>query len=855
MMRSGISLTLAAVWLLCGHAAGDDRPLDLTQAPVGSDARLASAAALRDAQSAAQNKVDFSDPHKGLTLSRIVFATRQNDTDGHWYANFGTNILDPKRTYYHDGGRLCLLDLKSGKLTILIDDPKGGIRDPQVHYDGRRILFCWRKDGGANYHLYEINADGTGLRQLTDGPFDDIEPTYLPSGDIVFCSSRCNRWVPCWFTQVAILHRCDPDGKNIRALSANTEQENTPWPLADGRVLFQRWEYVDRSQVGYHHLWTMNPDGTGLMVFFGNQHPNVVMIDAKPIPGTRKVVASFSPGHGRTEHAGAIAIIDPDKGPDAKDMARTITKGHNYRDPYPLSENLFLVATDYAIELIDDLGNSTVLWSMPEDWRTGRMCVHEPRPLIAREKEYVIPARADLAKATGTVILEDIYAGRNMDGVQRGQIKKLLVLEILPKPYNIFSGMEPLSYGGTFLLERILGTVPVEADGSAYVEIPALRPVFFVALDEKELSVKRMQSFLTLQPGETQSCVGCHDKRIVAPRSSNSLMALQRPPSMIEPFANVPDLIDFPRDIQPLLDKYCVACHDYDASPRGGPMSGGLIFSGDHGPMFSHSYYNLTISGQYIDGRNLRKSDYAPRAIGSGASKLVRSFENNKATADDLRLIRLWIDSGASYPGTYAAMGTGSIGIYARGSLERDDLNWPQTIAARNVIAKRCAGCHTGETTLPDSPSDDRRLVPWNEGPMNLLASGISRRNTPAFRFNRHLLYNLSRPEKSLLLLAPLAKTAGGYGICKKNGDPANVFSGTDDPDFQTLLTAIRSAKQHLDQIKRFDMPGFQPRAEYIRELKRFGILSSAVQPGDPVNVYELDRAYWKSHWYRPPQN
>ena len=145
-------------------------------------------------------------------------------------------------------------------------------------------IASYRQGGTETYHLWEIQADGTGLRQLTDGIYDDIEPSYLPDGGIVFVSARARRWVQCWLTQVASLHRCDADGRHIRPLSANLEQDNTPWPLPDGRILYMRWEYVDRSQVHYHHLWTMNPDGTGQTVFFGNLHPGDVYIDAKPIP-------------------------------------------------------------------------------------------------------------------------------------------------------------------------------------------------------------------------------------------------------------------------------------------------------------------------------------------------------------------------------------------------------------------------------------------------------------------------------------------------------------------------------------------------------------------------------------------
>lgn len=249
-------------------------------------------------------------------VREIVFAARAlNRTDGHWYANFGYYAHDPERKAYAEGAKLYRLDLETGVATALLDDPLGGVRDPQVHYDGQTIIFSYRKGGTENYHLYEIGIDGTGLRQLTSGPFDDIEPTFLPDGGIVFVSSRCNRWVNCWLTKVAVLHRCNSDGTNIRPLSSNNEHDNTPWPLPDGRIVYTRWEYVDRSQVNFHHLWAMNPDGTSQMTWFGNLHPGITMIDAKPIPGSDKLVASFSPGHGQREHDGTVTVVDPKGGP------------------------------------------------------------------------------------------------------------------------------------------------------------------------------------------------------------------------------------------------------------------------------------------------------------------------------------------------------------------------------------------------------------------------------------------------------------------------------------------------------------------------------------------------------------
>ena len=231
-------------------------------------------------------------------VNEIIFAERGVCDDPHWYANIGYKAYDPSRKNYLDGGKLCKLDLTTGKVTALIDDPKGSIRDPQVNYDGNGSSSRGGVTAGRTTIYIEINSDGTGLRQITSGPYNDFEPTYISEGGIVFVSTRCNRWVNCWLTPVANIYKCDSDGKNIHPISCNTEQDNTPWPLPDGRIIYMRWEYVDRSQVDYHHLWTMNPDGTGQMVYYGNFHPSTVMLDSKPIPGTDKVVSIFSPGHG-----------------------------------------------------------------------------------------------------------------------------------------------------------------------------------------------------------------------------------------------------------------------------------------------------------------------------------------------------------------------------------------------------------------------------------------------------------------------------------------------------------------------------------------------------------------------------
>jgi len=745
-------------------------------------------------------------------VDEIVFAVRSMGRDGHWYANFAYWSSNPdKMMYGPPGGRLCRLNLRTGEVRVLLDDPEGGVRDPCVHYDGRTILFSYRKGGTKQYHLYEINADGTNLRQLTDGPFDQYEPIYLPDGDLMFCSSRARRWVNCWHTQVALLYRSGPGGGNPRPLSANIEHDNTPWMLPDGRVLYMRWEYVDRSRVRFHHLWTINPDGTGQMTFFGNMHPGTVMLDAKPIPGTRKVVASFSPGHGRREHAGVITVVNPDAGPDAKPFARHATRESDWRDPWAFSEDCFLAARDRRLWVIDGEGKAEAVYALPGAEK--HLEVHEPRPLVARPREPLIAPRVDWSEPTGRLVLADVTHGRRMEGVEPGEVKKLLVLETLPKPVNHSGTMEPISLGGTFTLPRILGTVPVEPDGSMYAEVPALRPLFFVALDENDLAVKRMQSFVSVMPGETTSCSGCHENRTDTAHFKPTLAALEKPPARITPIEGVPGVFDFPRDIQPILDRHCVRCHNWK------DYRGGVVLTGDHGPWYSHGYATLLARRQVTHGRDAN-GNMPPRAIGSASSPLMQKIlekHHDVALAPrEVTMVRLWIEAGVPYAGTYAALGTGMVGL-------RLD---------KRVLGRRCGSCH-----------GVGKKQPWQ-----------------TMHVHEELLVNLTRPERSAILLAPLAKEAGGLDRCtnptdRKGLSPAKapVFADTADPDYRKLLADVQAMKKALDDRRRFDMVGFRPNEHYLREMKRYGVLPADFDPDhDPVDPYKTDEAYWRLFWHQP---
>ena len=265
--------------------------------------------------------------------------------------------------------------------------------------------------------------------------------------------------------------------------------------------------------------------------------------------------------------------------------------------------------------------------------------------------------------------------------------------------------------------------------------------------------------------------------------------------------------------------------------------------------MFSHAYFTMTVRRLFNDNRNQAKSNYPPRSLGSAASRILTMLDGShydvKATEREKTILRLWIDVGAPYPGTYAALGTGSIGGYLQNEQTNVDTDWPTTQAGAEVLERRCGTCHQKENVLPKSLADERSISFWR---FDL--------NQPGLRYSRHIVFNLTRPERSLLLLAPLAECSGGLQLCRNDcGEPAALFANQDDPDYRTLLAMVTAGKERLEQIKRFDMPDFQPRPEYLREMRHYGILPTESAGELRMNAYLLDRQYWESLWYRPLEN
>ncbi|MDD4872233.1 MAG: hypothetical protein PHR77_16890 [Kiritimatiellae bacterium] len=783
----------------------------------------------------------------------IVFVERELSPAYQVYATFGEYADEEKFIYPPDGSRLCKLNLRTRRITVLIDDPGGNMRDPRVHYDGRKILFAYRRGGTHHYNLYEVCSDGSELRQLTSGAWDDIDPEYLPDGGIIFSSARCKRFIPCNRVPTAILYRMDADGGNIQCLSSNVLLEDRPAVLPDGRIVYTRWDYLDRAAETFRDLWVMNPDGTRQMVLFGGMarpYPEFfAKCDALPIPGTDgKVVSIFSPAFGHRENEGNVMIVDLKAGPEDWSAARQIspklpglvwTTGSGYgregfRDPYPLSEDCFLVAKDRSLLILGDNG------STQEIYRAAKM-VHDPRVIRSRPREPIIPSHVNLQKTTGQFVLANVYHGRNVGGIKQGTVKKLLILEDLQKPGSKHGWRG--EHGGHITLRRVLGEVPVEADGSASFEVPALRAVYFVALDAKGLAVKRMQNFTMVMPGETQGCIGCHEFRTtnISPNSGkDTLMALRRPPSKIEPVPGAPDVFDYPRDIQPIWDKHCITCHSLEKA------SGHVILTGDNNEWRTQSYYALHAYDQISRPSGWsEEGNHKPYGFGTGASPLMKKIDGSHhdvhLSREEYDKVRLWIETSAIFTGTYAIFNHFENAVATPLIVTKTTLGNP----VQPIVEKRCLSCHTSVANLGRRRWEQRDDHSTNGKPPEWL-------NNPLYCLN---LYNLSRPEKSMILLAPMAKEQGGYGWCRdKKGKPVAVFRDTADPDYQAILAAIRAARVRQEKTGRPGLPGFRPGDYYVRWMKRFGILpENSDLEKDPIDVYATDQAYWSSLWYRPP--
>jgi len=583
---------------------------------------------------------------------------------------------------FRGGGSLKTIDFgRGGQVRTLLEVPEGVVRDPEVHFDGKRIIFSMRRNIEDDYHIYEINADGTGLKQLTFGRgITDIDPLYMPDDSIVFSSTREPKYCMCARHIMANLYRMEGDGANIHQIGKNTLHEAHGTLMPDGRILYDRWEYVDRNFGDAQGLWTVNPDGTNHAIYWGNNTPSPGgVIDGRIIPGTGQVLCIFGSCHDRPW--GALTIVDRRLGLDgrrpvvrmwpAKGIERIRETGRSewdafikvwpkYEDPYPLSDKYFLCSRSIGEEektgicLVDIFGNEVLLHT------EGPGCF-DPMPIAARKRPMQIPSRRDFENKEGSFYIADVYRGTHMKGVRRGTIKSLRVVESPEKrSYNNRDwdgqGMQVpgMNWHG-FENKRILGTAPVEADGSAYFSVPSEKFVYFQLLDANGMMVQSMRSGTMVQPGERTGCVGCHESRQSAPpqHRATELLALQREPSKMEGWYGAARKFNYITEVQPVFDKHCVKCHDY-----GGKAGKKLNLARDRTPFFNTSYMELWRK-KYI-----KSIGGGPAQIqeayswGSHASKLVevirRGHNDVKLDKESFDRLVTWIDINGPYYPHYA---------------------------------------------------------------------------------------------------------------------------------------------------------------------------------------------------------
>ncbi|MCP5517110.1 MAG: hypothetical protein H7A45_07635 [Verrucomicrobiales bacterium] len=665
----------------------------------------------------AKRRLFLRDPRLA-PVEHVLFAKRHPYHSSHNYSEH----LD---SLFVSGGGICVLHLPrdaEGRLEparaevqTLFDGRAGIARDPVADFDARTIYFAYRPEepevaGWQSYwHLMRVPADGSGLRQLTEGPFHDFDPAPLPDGGLAFMSTRCASRFLCWEPQAYVLHRMEPDGSGLRRLSFANVSEWNPCVTRDGRILWTRSEYLDKGADFGHTLWAIHPEGDHPELVFGNDTPYGYG-HAREVPGSRELVCNII-SHG--DHQGPVALIDPAPGrfnpaaitsitPDTRPQYQ-MDRSHQetFMDPEPVSRDHFLVShspgrnAHWGLYLIDRYGNRELLYVDPA------ISSKSPSPLRPRPRPPVLPASRDATLAAqdlGRFTVQDVYAGLG-SAVPRGRAKHLQVSQEMPAPlerladgeyrgshagfqdfyatpihvvtgkpesYTTHSAnaLEPHAFRQgratrtgdgsatvtenngwpSYVAKAVLGTVPIEPDGSVSFTAPAGRVLYFQLLDEDFNELQRMRSVVQLQPGEQRSCVGCHEDR--ATTSSHVRSHFGHPVHSLIPPPWGGGAFDYEHVLQPVLDAHCVSCHDGDSGPQ-------PDLSGTRDPERVPASYRSLIEGgwvHYFDwhyGARHFKAD--PLTFGTVKSRLFAVLADQDHAAvrlkpEQTRALKAWID-------------------------------------------------------------------------------------------------------------------------------------------------------------------------------------------------------------------
>jgi len=688
-------------------------------------------------------------------------------------ANWQSNSSLPTTGYEN---RIAVLSpvRPDGELATLYR-PDGGrfVGDVDLHFNADRMLFSMPGTDG-RWRVFEMNVDGSSLHELAlvnEPDVDNYDACYLPDGRIVFASTAAFVGVPCVFgsSYAANLYLLSTAG-SIRQLTVDQEDNWCPTVTNGGRVMYLRWEYTDLPHSNSRILFHMNPDGTGQMEYYGsNSFFTNSFFYARPIPGHPTKVVGIATGHHGVARSGRMLILDPALGRHEADGVVQEIPGWGkkvepiildplvdgvwpqFLHPWPLSEKYFLVSAKltpsslWGIYLVDVFDNVTLVKEVPG------YALLEPVPLQERPTPPAVRDRIDPERKEAVVYMTDIYQGDGLKGIPRGTVKKLRLFTY-HFSYRTMGGLlGSIGMDGPWDIKRVLGTVPVEADGSATFRVPAYTPIAVQPLDEDGQALQIMRSWFTAMPGEVLSCVGCHERQNTGTPNRQTIAA-RRPPAEIAPWYGPVRGFSFQREVQPVLDRYCVGCHDGsppekvtgtfcaqhppgpsgkrclspfpDPFPdlRGSEMitdwNSGIAghVSAAIGGKFSVSYAELH---RYVRRPGIESNIrlQTPMEFHADATELVQMLKkghyNVKLDAEAWDRLVTWIDLNAPYHGTWSEI----VGV-----------DQVKGLAARSqLMRKRYTGMESDPEWIPETP--DRKIQPIIPEP---LAAGGGRQ-APVF--------------------------------------------------------------------------------------------------------------------------
>lgn len=698
-----------------------------------------------------------------IDFDEIILVKRNDNLLGlpaNWQGN--CSLGGAASTGYDNEIAVLSLANPTGPLTTLYrPSQKKFIGDVDLHFDAHKLLFSMPGSHG-RWQIWQIGADGRNLMQVTRGQENDVDnydACYLPDGRIIYDSTAPMTGVPCvrGSSHVANLYIMDADGGNVRQLCFDQDHDWCPTLLNNGRVLYQRWEYSDTPHSNTRMLFHMNPDGTGQMEYYGSNSywPNSIFY-AKAIPSHPTKVVGIVTGHHGVARMGELVIFDP--GLDRHEASGVVQRIPGYGQPveptikdqlvndswpkflhpYPLSDKYFLVAAKptpsslWGIYLVDVFDNMLLLKE-----ERGYV-LFEPVPLKKTKRPPVVPDRIDPSSKTAIVYLANVYAGPGLKGVPHGSVKQLRVFS-----YNYsYRGMGGLlgtvGMDGPWDIKRVLGTVPVEADGSANFVVPANTPISVQPLDAEGKALQVMRSWMTAMPGEVLSCVGCHEKQNTAPPSQQTIAAT-RAPSRISPWYGPTRGFSFQREVQPVLDRHCLGCH-HPESPEGRRLAAGKTIPDLRGTVSIKDWSSVTPGNAGPDGgksfsvsytclhRYVRRpgieSDYhllTPLDFHADTTELVQMLKKGhhgvKLDAESWDRIVTWIDLNAPYHGYWHEI----VGERAK------------TLAARQAaLREKYAGINENMESIPAPVSRPKRPV------MRVVqAERAARVSSPAWPFDQ----------------------------------------------------------------------------------------------------------------------